>query len=136
MTARTMAAPNPANPLSYRRVTQSQFLCRNRPSSFSLSLIAAPPVVKISRLPPDQTWSTFLFFFFFFFSSFLLLSSSLSSIFLSSFQLIAQHVWYFRVPSVCTAIWMATPVEFANQSTYSHPEVQKFKPTALRMAKA
>ena len=134
MTARTMAAPNPANPLSYRRVTQSQFLCRNRPSSFSL--IAAPPVVKISRLPPDQTWSTFLFFFFFFFSSFLLLSSSLSSIFLSSFQLIAQHVWYFRVPSVCTAIWMATPVEFANQSTYSHPEVQKFKPTALRMAKA
>ena len=31
---------------------------------------------------------------------------------------------------------MATPVEFANQSTYSHPEVQKFKPTALRMAKA
>lgn len=73
MTARTMAAPNPANLLSYRRVTQSQFLCRNRPSSFSLSLIAAPPVVKISRLPPDQTWSTFLFFFFFFFSSFSLL---------------------------------------------------------------
>lgn len=31
---------------------------------------------------------------------------------------------------------MATPVEFANESTYSHPEVQKFKPTALRMAKA
>lgn len=60
MTARTMAAPNPANPLSYRRVTQSQFLCRNRPSSFSL--IAAPPVVKISRLPPDQTWPTFLSF--------------------------------------------------------------------------
>lgn len=65
MTARTMAAPNPANLLSYRRVTQSQFLCRNRPSSLSLSLIAAPPVVKISRLPPDQTWSTFLFLSFF-----------------------------------------------------------------------
>lgn len=43
-----------------------------------------------------------------------------------------QHVWDLRVPPVCLQVLLGQ----ARTDPSSHPDVQKFKPTALRMAKA
>lgn len=111
--------------LSYR-VTQSQFLCRKSPLEFRPAVVL--PLLKFPGLLSPRSLLLLLFFHFI-----LLLYNNCSS---------AQHVWYFRVSSVR----FVPPIELGWSPrenrvhhwpwAYSHPDVQKFKPTALRMAKA
>jgi len=46
-------------------------------------------------------------------------------------------VWYFRVPPVCQPPPPNTPIDYAltTAATTRHPDVQKFRPTAIRMGK-
>lgn len=107
------------------------------------SLSAPPPPLK--KLPASLRSESFLLllwllssFFFFFWIFFLSLWVCSWIPNLGVNCLSAQHVWYLRVSPVRLYFENYTPpkIQIIDYVSNSHPEVQKFKPTALRMAKA
>lgn len=102
------------------------------------SLSAPPPPLKNSRRPLDRSHFSPSCGYYLFCIFFLSLWVCPWIPVLGVNCLSAQHVWNFRVSPVRFYFENYTPpkIQIIDYVSNRHPEVQKFKPTALRMAKA